>query len=153
MSDALLQLDNQLCHRFYMVSNAFSRVYRPLLKELDITYPQYVVMMALWEQDHITIKQLLERTRIDGGAMSLMLKKLVQKGFVHIDAHQSDKRARIVVLTEFGQNAKRAAKHIPEQMLCHNQSLSEAELKTLMGLIDKLHGDLNHALCQLEEPQ
>ena len=66
----LLKLENQLCHRFYTLSNAFTRAYRPLLKALDITYPQYVTLMALWETDHITIAELLDRTAIDGGAMS-----------------------------------------------------------------------------------
>ncbi|MEL7442746.1 MAG: MarR family transcriptional regulator, partial [Pseudomonadota bacterium] len=50
----LLKLENQLCHRFYTLSNAFTRAYRPLLKALDITYPQYVTLMALWEHDGIT---------------------------------------------------------------------------------------------------
>lgn len=77
----LLKLENQLCHRFYTLSNAFTRAYRPLLKTLDITYPQYVTLMALWENDDITIANLLEVTDIDGGAMSLILKKLEAKGF------------------------------------------------------------------------
>ena len=54
----LLKLENQLCHRFYTLSNAFTRAYRPLLKALDITYPQYVTLMALWEDDDITIAEL-----------------------------------------------------------------------------------------------
>ncbi len=77
----LLKLENQLCHRFYTLSNAFTRAYRPLLKALDITYPQYVTLMALWETDDITIAELLEKTVIDGGAMSLILKKLKKRAF------------------------------------------------------------------------
>ena len=73
-----LKLESQLCHRFYTLSNAFTRAYRPMLKSLDITYPQYVVMMALWEQSNVTIAELLDKTVIDGGAMTLILKKLEQ---------------------------------------------------------------------------
>ncbi|MEC8226255.1 MAG: MarR family transcriptional regulator, partial [Pseudomonadota bacterium] len=62
-----LKLDNQLCHRLYMASNGIARAYRDSLNQLDLTYPQYVVMMALWEKDQISIAELLEKTAIDGG--------------------------------------------------------------------------------------
>ena len=86
----LLKLENQLCHRFYTLSNAFTRAYRPLLKALDITYPQYVTLMALWETDNVTIAELLDKTAIDGGAMSLILKKLEDKGFLMITKDKTD---------------------------------------------------------------
>ena len=92
----LLKLENQLCHRFYTLSNAFTRAYRPLLKALDITYPQYVTLMALWEDDDITIAELLDRTAIDGGAMSLILKKLQDKGFLVVTKDKADKRVKRV---------------------------------------------------------
>ena len=75
MSSDQLKLENQLCHRLYMASNSIVRAYREPLNELNITYPQYVVMMALWEKDKITITELLDKTLIDGGAMTQILKK------------------------------------------------------------------------------
>lgn len=102
----LLKLENQLCHRFYTLSNAFTRAYRPLLKALDITYPQYVTLMALWESDNITIAELLDRTSIDGGAMSLILKKLEDKTYLRVVKDEQDKRVKRVCLTNTGKQKK-----------------------------------------------
>ncbi|MGO3820149.1 MAG: MarR family winged helix-turn-helix transcriptional regulator, partial [Vibrio casei] len=84
MKHPQLKLDNQICHRLYMASNALTRTYREMLSELDLTYPQYVVMMALWEQDNISITKLLEKTAIDGSAMTQILKKMSDKGLLNI---------------------------------------------------------------------
>ena len=147
MSDAL-KLKNQLCHRFYTVSNAFSRAYRPLLAELGITYPQYVVMMALWEEDYIHIANLIDKTKVDGGAMSLILKKLTAKGYVTVKQHDKDKRIRIVELTQKGQDAKNNAEQIPQAMLCKFDEISTQEAQTLIELIDKLSDNLNRDSCR-----
>lgn len=136
----LLKLENQLCHRFYTLSNAFTRAYRPLLKTLDITYPQYVTLMALWENDGMTIAELLARTAIDGGAMSLMLKKLESKGFLQVIKDEHDKRAKRVMLTERGKEAKATAEHVPQQMLCKLQGMTAEESYQLKSLLDKLGG-------------
>ena len=109
----LLKLENQLCHRFYTLSNAFTRAYRPLLKALDITYPQYITLMALWEANNITIAELLERTAIDGGAMTLILKKLNEKQFLTIEKDEYDKRVKRVMLTEEGKSKKHIAQKRP----------------------------------------
>ena len=139
MSEAL-KLENQLCHRFYTLSNAFTRAYRPLLAALDITYPQYVVMMALWEQDDVTIAGLLTKTLIDGGAMSLILKKLEQKGLLTVKQDEKDKRVKKVLLTEAGRAAKTTAEAVPAQMLCKFQGMTADEARQLVTLIDKLQG-------------
>ncbi len=139
MSEAL-KLENQLCHRFYTLSNAFTRAYRPLLAALDITYPQYVVMMALWEQDDVTIAGLLNKTLIDGGAMSLILKKLEQKGLLTVKQDEKDKRVKKVLLTEAGRTAKTTAEAGPSQMLCKFQGMTADEARQLVILIDKLQG-------------
>ena len=139
MSEAL-KLENQLCHRIYTLSNAFTRAYRPLLAALDITYPQYVVMMALWEQDDVTIAGLLNKTLIDGGAMSLILKKLEQKGLLTVKQDEKDKRVKKVLLTEAGRAAKTTAEAVPAQMLCKFQGMTADEARQLVTLIDKLQG-------------
>lgn len=149
MSDAL-KLENQLCHRFYTVSNAFSRAYRPLLKSLDITYPQYVVLMALWEQDDIPISALLRRTRIDGGAMTLILRKLQDKGYLALNADPHDKRSRRVRLTKVGTDARTQAETIPLQMVCNLNSLTAEEAIQLRDLIDKLSDCLDKSVCEFE---
>ena len=112
--DDLLKLDNQLCHRFYSVSNAFTRAYRPLLQKMDITYPQYLVLLVLWEHKQLTISELVEKSRIDPGGLTLILKKLEQKGYVHIQPSEQDKRVKQVVLTAKGKAAKAEAAAIPK---------------------------------------
>lgn len=136
----LLKLENQLCHRFYTLSNAFTRAYRPLLKALEITYPQYVTLMALWENDDITIANLLEVTDIDGGAMSLILKKLASKGFLTVIKDDNDKRVRRVKLTTEGIAKKAVAEEVPTQMLCKLQGMTKEESHMLRDLLDKLGG-------------
>jgi len=140
-SDHLL-LDAQICHRVYVLSNAITRAYRPLLKDLDITYPQYVVMMALWEQDDIVINQLLEKTLIDAGAMSLILKKLQAKSLISLNSSDIDKRIKVLKLTTQGLSLKKLAMGIPAQLMCRASSLSEEEINTLKSLTDKLNSDL-----------
>ncbi|MDC8830111.1 MarR family winged helix-turn-helix transcriptional regulator [Alteromonas gilva] len=140
--DDLLKLDNQLCHRFYAVSNAFTRAYRPLLKELDITYPQYLVMLALWETQPLAISALVDKCRIDAGALTLILKKLQQKNLIAIIPSDNDRRVKQVMLTETGVSAKAQAVAIPKQLLCQIQNLNMSEIQQLTTLIDKLYCEL-----------
>lgn len=137
MSDTL-KLENQLCHRLYLLSNAFTRAYRPLLDEIDITYPQYIVLMALWEKDEISIASLNQKTGIDAGAMTLILRKLSQKGFLDIRKDKADKRVKYVFLTEVGRELKEKASSIPEQMRCRVNDMQAEELQMLALLLDKL---------------
>ncbi len=150
MKEKSIRLDHQLCHRFYVVSNAFTRAYRPLLARLDITYPQYVVLMALWEQDGISIAQLLERTKVDGGAMSLILKKLEAKNYVALEAAPEDKRVKLIRLTSTAQKARLDAMEVASSMRCNFKTLTAEEAGQLMFLIDKLSSDLSSSLCDTD---
>lgn len=142
MSFDQLTLKNQLCHRLYMASNSIVRAYRELLSELNITYPQYVVMMALWEQDKITIAELLEKTAIDGGAMTQILKKMADKNLLNIVKDQKDKRKRLVRLTQQGQALKTEAVNIPNKISCKFASIDSEQAKQLMQLLDCVVNDL-----------
>lgn len=73
------RLKNLLCHRLYTASNAITRTYRPFLEALQLTYPQYITMVALWEKDNLSVKELHKITEIDNGCLSLMLKKMLEK--------------------------------------------------------------------------
>ena len=150
MKEKSIRLDHQLCHRFYVVSNAFTRAYRPLLAHLDITYPQYVVLMALWDQDGISIAQLLERTKVDGGAMSLILKKLEAKNYVALEAAPEDKRVKLIRLTSTAQKARLDAMEVASSMRCNFKTLTAEEAGQLMFLIDKLSSDLSSSLCDTD---
>lgn len=144
-----LKLENQFCHRLYVVSNAITRAYRPFLVEIGLTYPQYVVMMGLWEQDALEVCQLQQRTLIDSGALTLILKKLVDKGFIALAASEADKRRKIISLTELGKDLHERALQAPSRLGCHEISLSNAEQKTLKTLMDRLKSDL---LSDCEQP-
>jgi DNA-binding MarR family transcriptional regulator len=137
-----LKLKNQLCHRLYMASNSIARAYREPLSELNITYPQYVVMMALWEQDQITIAELLAETAIDGGAMTQILKKMSDKGLLEIIKDEQDKRKRLVQLTSEGQALKKQAANIPKQIKCNFTSIDSGQIEQLMQLLDLVVDDL-----------
>ena len=141
MSDSL-KLENQLCHRFYLLSNAFTRAYRPLLDKLDITYPQYIVLMALWEVDAVTIAALTHKTGIDAGAMTLMLKKLTQKELIDVLKDEKDKRVKHVHLTDKGKALKQQAEEIPKQMLCKFSDIDVKDLQQHIEFLDKLNAHL-----------
>ncbi|AGH43276.1 MarR family winged helix-turn-helix transcriptional regulator [Paraglaciecola psychrophila] len=145
MSINQLKLKNQLCHRLYMASNSIVRAYRELLSELNLTYPQYVVMMALWEQDKITIAQLVEKTAIDGGAMTQILKKMDDKSLLNIVKQQQDKRKRLVQLTQQGLALKLDAVNIPNKISCKFNSIDSAQVKQLMQLLDLVVNDLGES--------
>ena len=101
--------------------------------------------MALWENDGITIAELLDRTAIDGGAMSLILKKLEDKGFLVITKDKADKRVKRVKLTEMGKQKKIIAEEVPAQMLCKLNGMTAEESRTLKSLLDKLGGCFENA--------
>ncbi|TWX73138.1 MarR family winged helix-turn-helix transcriptional regulator [Colwellia sp. C1TZA3] len=142
MSFEQLTLKNQLCHRLYMASNSIVRAYREPLMKLNITYPQYVVMMALWEQDKVTIAALVETTMIDGGAMTQILKKMADKGLLEIIKDQYDKRKRLVDLTPQGQALKIKAVNIPNEISCQFSSINSVQAGQLMQLLDLVVNDL-----------
>jgi len=138
-----LKLDNQLCHRLYMASNSVVRAYRDALKALELTYPQYVVMMALWEEDEVTIAQLLQKTAIDGGAMTQILKKMTDKQLLMVIKDDNDKRKKLVKLQSHGVKMQFQAAAIPQQIRCQFPSINEQEAMQLISLLDKLNTDLS----------
>ncbi len=138
-----LKLDNQLCHRLYMAANGIARAYRDSLKQLNLTYPQYVVMMALWEKDQISVAELLEKTAIDGGAMTQILKKLQDKSLLSISKDGQDKRKRLLKLEKKGKALQDAAATIPAQIRCRFPSIDEQQALQLIELLDLVNSDLN----------
>lgn len=138
-----LKLDNQICHRLYMASNSIVRAYREALVEINLTYPQYVVMMALWEKDNISIAELLEKTAIDGSAMTQMLKKMTDKSLLIIVKDQHDGRKKMVTLLAEGKKLQRQAADIPEKIRCQFPSIDQQEATQLIQLLDKINHDLS----------
>lgn len=141
MSDQL-KLSNQICHRYYVASNAITRAYRPFLAELDLTYPQYIVMLSLWEKDQVEVGHIKQVTMVDGGALSLMLKKLEQKGMIQLQASEADARSKRVCLTDFGHSLKSEAEGIPAKLLCQVPNLSMEEVELVKSISDKVISSL-----------
>ncbi|MBU3001847.1 MarR family winged helix-turn-helix transcriptional regulator [Paraglaciecola arctica] len=139
MNYSQLKLDNQICHRLYMASNSVVRAYRDALNQLDLTYPQYVVMMALWEENKMSIAGLLNKTKIDGGAMTQILKKMTDKQLLSVVIDKEDKRKRLVKLESHGLKLQQQAVDIPDQIRCRFQSINTQEADQLMHLLDKLN--------------
>lgn len=137
-----LTLSNQICHRFYMATNAITRAYKPCLNQLDITYPQYLVMMALWEQDNVEVSMVQQQTQIDSGALTLILKKLVAKEVITLTPAEQDKRVKLVQLTAKGKEMEAAAADIPNTLRCQFPDFSEQEVAQLIQLLDKLNDNL-----------
>lgn len=137
-----LALSNQICHRFYVATNAITRAYKPYLKQLDLTYPQYLVLMSLWQQDGIEVGLVQQQTKIDPGALTLILKKLGQKGLLQLSSSKQDKRVKLVKLTEAGAKMEAQAENIPQQLRCQFPELSDTEVAQLTVLLDKLNTSL-----------
>ncbi|MFA0014020.1 MarR family winged helix-turn-helix transcriptional regulator [Vibrio lentus] len=139
--DDYLKLDNQVCFALYSASNAMSRAYQPLLKALDLTYLQYIVMMVLWEQQEINVKALGAKTHLDSGTLTPLLKRLEAKGYVLRTRSAEDERVRVITLTSAGVELKELAQTVPVEMLCLSQ-MNEDELKSLKAQCEQLLGNL-----------
>lgn len=143
MSFEQLKLKNQLCHRLYMASNGITRAYRTPLAVINLTYPQYVVMMTLWEQDEVTIATLIDKTAIDGGALTQILKKMTDKSLLNVIKDEHDKRKRLVQLTQTGQSLKLKAADIPKTIFSKFDNINTTQAQQLMQLLDLIVSDLN----------
>lgn len=113
-----LSLDNQVCFSLYSASNAMVRAYRPLLNELDLTYPQYLAMLVLWQHPGISVKTLGEKLHLDSGTLTPLLKRLEVKGLVSRGRSEQDERVRVLHITQSGKQLEAQATKIPEQMRC-----------------------------------
>jgi DNA-binding MarR family transcriptional regulator len=111
--DQALLLDNQLCFALYSASLAMTRVYKPLLDELELTYPQYLALLVLWEQDGIAVSQLGERLCLDSGTLTPLLKRMEAQGLVSRLRDVADERRVLVTLTAAGRRLKSRAAKIP----------------------------------------
>lgn len=129
-------LDSQVCFSLYSAANAMVRAYRPFLDELSLTYPQYLVMLVLWETDGISVKTLGEKLHLDSGTLTPLLKRLELKGLVRRERNKTDERVRVLSLTKQGVALKAAAGLIPDKMRC-KLGVEAGQLQALKQLCDK----------------
>lgn len=115
-ADELLKLDNQLCFAFYVCSKEIIKKYRPLLSPFGLTYTGYIALLALWEKDNVTVKELGERLYLDSGTLTPLLKKLEELGYIRRLRSENDERNVYAVLTDKGRELKKEAAQVPVKL-------------------------------------
>ena len=133
-SEAMLLLDNQLCFALYSTSLAMTRVYKPLLDEIGLTYPQYLAMLVLWEKDGLMVSELGERLYLDSGTLTPLLKRLESSGLIARIRDVEDERRVRITLTAAGRKLKARAAKIPGCIL----SASHCSMPELMALTQQV---------------
>jgi DNA-binding MarR family transcriptional regulator len=116
-SQASLSLDRQLCFALYSASRAFTNLYRPVLDALGLTYPQYLVMLVLWDRGTVSVKDLGDALRLDSGTLSPLLKRLQANGLITRQRSAQDERSVEVALTDQGHRLREQAEAVPHRML------------------------------------
>lgn len=135
-SDKVLCLENQLCFPLYACAKEVVRKYRKPLEELNLTYTQYIVMMALWQAGDMTEGEIGKCVHLDSGTLAPLLKRLEKQGLIIRGRTEKDERKLVIKLTDEGQALKEKAKKVPAQMKgCLN--LSDEEKAQLKKLLDK----------------
>lgn len=118
MTDEALKLENQLCFSLYACSREITKLYKPILEELGITYTQYISLLVLWEKDNITVKTLGEKLHLDSGTLTPLLKRLECMNLVKRIRDTVDERNVYVTLTSEGLGLREKALNIPNKILC-----------------------------------
>ena len=129
-----LSLDDQLCFALYAASRAVVSAYRPLLERLGLTYPQYLVMLVLWERGSVPVKELGSALHLDYGTLSPLLKRLEAAGLVSRERRAEDERSVLVRLTERGSGLRKDAECVPETMM-RNFGVTAQEAARLRELL------------------
>ncbi|MBY0299533.1 MAG: MarR family transcriptional regulator [Methylobacterium sp.] len=132
-----LRLDNQLCYALYAASHRMTKCYRPLLERLGLTYPQYLVLIVLWENDGLTVSEIGRRLRLDSGTLTPVLKRLEGAGFVRRTRRQEDEREVEISLTPEGKALQEEAVEVRREVV-RQLKMSEAEIAELRTRLDDL---------------
>lgn len=132
-----LLLKNQICFPVYALAREIIGHYRPLLDEMDLTYPQYLVMMVLWEERTQTVNQLGEKLMLDSGTLTPLLKRLQQKGLINRERSSEDERVVCISLTDSGMALLDQAACIPGKMT-NSLGISAEDLVQLKSITDKI---------------
>ena len=136
-----LALDNQLCFALYSAQLALNKVYRQLLGKLGLTYPQYLVMLVLWEGDALTVSQIGGRLFLDSATLTPLLKRLEAGGLIVRERAREDERQVIISLTAQGRALKQKARSIPEALLCAS-GCNPREVTGLKSQLESLRDNL-----------
>jgi MarR family transcriptional regulator, organic hydroperoxide resistance regulator len=138
-----LLLDQQLCFALYAASRSVTGLYRPLLEPLGLTYPQYLVMLVLWEQDRLTVRELGQRLQLDSGTLTPLLKRLQAAGLVNRQRRTEDEREVEIRLTDAGIALREPASEVPACM-AERLKLSLDQMQYLRDQLKQLTRQLQH---------
>jgi DNA-binding MarR family transcriptional regulator len=146
--DDLTRLDQQLCFALYRASRAMIRAYAPLLEPLGITYPQYLTLLALWEEDGVSVKHLGERLALDSATLTPLLKRLEQQHLVERRRDTEDERVVRLYLTKQGKSLQVKARTVPLALACKLGSPGD---QALVNKLRRLREELNALTADLAE--
>lgn len=130
-----LKLENQLCFPIYAVSRMITKHYTPLLKELDVTYPQYLVLLVLWEKDGLKVVDIAEKLLLETNTVTPLLKRMEEQKILYKNKSETDERVYNVFLTEYGKNLMEKAKDIPLRL----SESSGLDLETIIRLRKEMY--------------
>ncbi|MDI1265096.1 MAG: MarR family transcriptional regulator [bacterium] len=146
-ADTPLRLDNQICFAVYSTAHAFNRVYKPLLDRLKLTYPQYLVMLVLWERDNVPVKDIGERLFLDSGTLTPLLKRMETAQLIRRTRSTQDERQVLIALTPQGEALREKARAVPQAILA-SSACTVPELIATKNAIVALRDRLNAALAE-----
>lgn len=137
MKSDKLKLNQQLCFPIYLLAKDIVNLYKPLLQAINLTYPQYLVMLVLWEHETLSVKSIGDKLSLDSGTLTPLIKRLLNKELVIKQRSEQDERIVNISLTQKGKTLKNEAQCIPEEMMSL-LNLSEEELNTFKNTIKKI---------------
>ena len=139
-----LRLEHQLCFALYAATNAITRTYRGKLSRVGLTYPQYLVMMVLWGQDAISVKEIAQRLQLDSATITPLLKRLESMGYVRRSRSSDDERVVLVTLTQDGDEIQAQVAKLQSEVECQTR-LDQAEFFALRARLHRLAETLNQS--------
>lgn len=138
-----LKLDKQLCFALYSATNNITRLYRSLLDDYDLTYPQYLVLLVLWEKDGVAIKEVMKKLNLDSGTLSPIIKRLQNAGMVEKVRTDKDERIVRLLLTDKSRKLEPMIAKVQEQVACQTQ-LNSTEFFELLDRLNQLASSLSN---------
>lgn len=149
LRDPSLALDAQLCFALYSAQLAMGKIYRRHLVDLGLTYPQYLVMLVLWEHDGLSVTELGDRLYLDSATLTPLLKRLQALGLLRRDRTARDQRRVVLTLTQSGHALKARAQGVPQSVLCAT-GCPPAQAQALKAELEELRAQLQRAQTQPE---
>ncbi len=139
-----LKLNNQVCFPLYTLAKEVINLYRPILKALDLTYPQYLVMLVLWEEDEQKVSEIGCKLNLDTGTLTPLLKRLEQKKLLERRRNKEDERVVQICLTESGMDMHKKAEFVPNQMI-ESLNVSTEKLQAFKEVVEEILNQIHSA--------